>query len=197
MAEKAKRSHTVDDAIALFERALARDTHWGEAQQARAAAALEAARAAKAAQDAARAAADAAYTEGSALFRAERWDEAIAAVDRGLREPVNDEDLLRKLRRITKDAEAGKQRAADIAAVTAQVPPRVSLGASCQTSSKRTAHPLASAGGRTPAGPAPHRSAARRRSSSRGRRGRARRGPPRSRAASMAPTAARRRCARW
>ena len=120
MAKVEKEYNTIDDAITAYEAASEQDTH-DDAQKAKIDAALQLAQEAKTTQEQAREAAQAKYLEGSELFREERWDEAVAAFAAGMLEKVNDESVIRKLQKITKDTKVAKRRAADIESVTAQV----------------------------------------------------------------------------
>ncbi len=77
-----KEYNTIDEAIKSYEAALQEDTH-DEPQKAKINQLLRVAQLAKAEQESARQACQAKYVEGSELFRAESWDDAIAAFDTG------------------------------------------------------------------------------------------------------------------
>ena len=81
-----KEYNTIDDAISSYEAALQQDTH-DEPQKAKVSQLLRVAQLAKTEQESARQACQAKYVEGSELFRAENWDDAIAAFKAGIKEP--------------------------------------------------------------------------------------------------------------
>ena len=121
MGMSKKEYNTIETAITSYEAALQQDTH-DEPQKAKISQLLRVAQLAKTEQESARQACQAKYVEGSELYRAESWDDAIAAFQAGLKQPnVNDDALVAKLSKIMRDAHVEKARAADIKSVNAQI----------------------------------------------------------------------------